>query len=168
MRRVASILVVGLAACGSDQPACGTNIAEDLFVVAAIDAYGGTIGPSGSGSVWTCPGGGTATVTGTTTPMGNATLRDFTVTFADCFDSTASTELTLTGSLHHRGTWIDETTAAFCESCTVTGSLHVVGTEASCKAPHLAQDCAIDFAVTGTSSQVVASYEGSVCGFTFP
>lgn len=101
MRRVASILVVGLAACGSDQPACGTNIAEDLFVVAAIDAYGGTIGPSGSGS--TCPGGGMATVTGTT-----------------------------------------------------------------CKAPHLAQDCAIDFAVTGTSSQVVASYEGSVCGFTFP
>ncbi|NVB85313.1 MAG: hypothetical protein HOV81_43520 [Kofleriaceae bacterium] len=168
MRPVASALVVGLAACGSDEPECGTNIAEDIFVVAAIDAYGATLGASGAGSVWSCPGGGTATVTGTTTPLGNGTLRDFTVTFADCFDSTASTELTLTGSVHHRGTWIDEMAAAYCESCKVTGSLRVVGTEAACETPHLARDCAIDFTVTGTSSQVVASYEGSVCGFTFP
>lgn len=166
---LAGLAVLG-AGCGGEPAECGTSVAEDIFIVTAIDAYNAALGPTASGMVWSCPGGGTATVMGTTTQQ-DATTRidDFSVTYGDCFDSGIETTLVLTGVVHQHGTWILDVNASYCNDCTITSdALTIRGTESHCDEPHIDRTCNVRYTVTGTAANKPQRYDGTVCDFTFP
>jgi hypothetical protein len=163
---LAAALVVG---CGQP-PECGISIAEDIFVVTAIDTYNATIGPTGGSNTFFCPGGGTAIVNGTTSPIdATSRLDNYTVTYDHCFDSAIDTKLTLTGQVTYQGDLILDSNAFYCKQCIVLAmALTIEGSEDQCDPPNLAMTCKVDFKVHGTAANVPQQYDGSICDFTFP
>jgi len=170
MRRLLGAAVVAVAGCGGEPPECGTSVAEDIFIVTAIDSYNHALGPAQTGSIWGCPGGGTATVEGTST-QGDPSMRfdDYTVTYDSCFDSTVDTKLTFSGVVHLKATWVLDTNAYYCNDCRITAdALMIKGTEAHCDEPNIDRTCKVDFTVHGTAANTPQTYDGMICDFTFP
>lgn len=160
---VASLLV----GCGSEPPACGTSIAEALFVETALDAYDHAFGPPAQ-ATGACPGGGSSTVEGMSgASQTSPRVDDYKVTFSDC--ATLDAKLTFTGVVTLKATWVGDMNAAYCDSCAVTSdSLMIRGTEEHCDDPHVERTCQVSFTVKGTAANVPQRYDGSICDFAFP
>ena len=165
-----ALVLVCVVGCGGEPPACGTSVAEDIFIITAIDAYNAALGPTRTGMVWDCPGGGTATVSGTTTQQDAVTrVDDYAVTFSDCFDSGVETTLVLTGVAHQHGTWVLDMNASYCNDCTITSdALTIRGDESHCEESHIDRTCDVHFTVKGTAANKPQSYAGSICDLEFP
>lgn len=165
---VPAALVV--AGCGGEPPQCGTSVAEDLFIVTAIDSYNHALGPAQTGATWSCPGGGTATVSGMSTqPDPSTRVDDYLVTYDSCFDSAIDTKLTFSGVVHQTGTWVLDLNAYYCHDCRITAdALAIKGTETHCDEPKIDRTCMVDFTVHGTAANAPQQYAGSICDFTFP
>ena len=152
LRAVTVIVAAGLAwavqAC-AEPSSCPLGIGIDIqqFVTDGYNtAVKGTGGGSGLNISWSCPGGGSATITGTANTQ--AVTFDLTFAFHACVDSTLG-DLTLDGTLE------DQTTNG-ANSATETETAHsdalkINGTESLCKADPIDATCVVDITATTTT-----------------
>ena len=152
-------MVVGALwlACGQEPATCPENLSIDLAnAILAVDNGFTTTGTVNA--TFTCPSGGSGSVTGTR----GASNYDLTVDFVACTNVGTESTLTLTGTIH------DTTNTSTHVETAHSDSLQIVGTETACMASSIDAACEVDFNFTGRDSSGVAIGSGSICGLTFP
>lgn len=146
---IAASAAAWVAACGREPSDCPLDIGIDIKEF-AVDAYNGVVKNSGGGSAlsfeWTCPNGGSATITGTANT--STVSFDLVLLFRQCADFSLGM-LTLDGMLE------DVTTNGSSPSGgTVTvhsTGLGIMGTEDLCHADPINATCAVDITEASTT-----------------
>ncbi|MEL6340183.1 MAG: hypothetical protein AAFP04_10870 [Myxococcota bacterium] len=148
-------IAFSLVACGSD------DLSEEESQQAFAAALSiGTLGSSEAslsveddGSfTFSCPGGGTATFSGTTDDDGER--FDWTIRYNDC----VSSGLTINGSINYSGEVMDDG-ATFDSSFVMDGVLEFSGdVEGSCELD-------VRYTTSSSGTNVTFDYEGSICGY---
>ncbi len=144
-------------ACGHEPSTCPENLSIDISN-AVLAVYNGGTGSGTINATFTCPSGGSGTVTGTR----GLTNYDYTVDFLSCLNVGTESSLTLTGTIH------DTTDISTHIETAHADSLQIVGTETACTASAIQASCEVDFSFDGRDSAGVPMGSGSICGLTFP
>jgi hypothetical protein len=154
---IAAAIVASLWACG-EPSTCPFGIGIDIESF-TTDGYNTAIRSSGGGSGvnvnWTCPNGGSATITGTANTQ--TVTYDVTFTFHQCADFSLGM-LTLDGAMH-------DSVVNGSQSSTKTETIHsdalkINGHETDCKADPIDATCVVD--IDDTSSNLSAT----ICGLS--
>ena len=164
-RRLVSASLVtcslGIAvACGHETSTCSDNLALEISEF-TVDAYNMVIinsGGSGRTWNWTCPGGGSAVITGTANTS-NVTF-DVMFTFTNCQDTVLGDTLKLSGVLH------EVTTNGASSSTEVqighSDALQMYGHNKICEANPIQTTCVVDYNIQ------TAGDTSSICGIKNP
>ena len=155
-----ALFLVLLVACGQEPPTCADNLAIDLENF-TVDGYNAVIKGGGGGTInttWTCPGGGSATITGTANTQTLTWTLDW--TFHMCVDTGTESTLTLDGALHN-----DVMNAGSLSTKVEvdhSDALTLYGNESTCKADPIDNTCVVDYTLTSSGNH------GTICGIVFP
>jgi hypothetical protein len=155
-------LLALVAACGHETSTCADDLALDIAQF-TVDGYNAVIKDSGGGTInttWTCPGGGSASITGTANTQTVTFDTDW--TFHMCTDDVLGSTLTLDGVLHHT-----TTNGSMASTDLETGhsdALKLFGHNHICNADPIDNTCVVDYTIKGAG----VDDTGSICGITFP
>jgi hypothetical protein len=155
-----SVLVLA-PGCEPESASCLSNISLDLTNTAG-HAYNvavrGMVGPVNA--LWSCPGGGSAQITGTVMVTTGSTDFNLTFEFAQCADTTTSSDLVLTGRYTDH-TVFNSSSGDVTSKVAHADALTIRGDEIGCNADPIDATCVVDI----TTASGITS--GAICGLEF-
>ncbi len=150
---IALTATAALTACGSDD--LSEEDAQQAFGVALSvttlgSAQAGSVSTDGSSFTYTCPGGGSATFSGTFDETGTSGDFAWSITYDGC----VSNGITIDGQINYDGTFTETSS-----QLEMTGELNFSGDiEGSCELD-------VNWSATTGASSASFEYEGSICGY---
>ncbi|HUS29714.1 MAG TPA: hypothetical protein VMZ53_14520 [Kofleriaceae bacterium] len=161
-------VMVAVACAEPEEPECTSSIAFDIHYL-YVQATNATTRSGGSGSNWTCPQGGSATVTETSTTNNATQTNDSQLTFHMCSYVMNGFDIRLDGPLHAHNVSNIVGNLVYCNTCELTSpGLKIYGSELLCNADPIDATCEVSFTIKNESTQSMGDYAGSICSLTFP
>lgn len=151
----AIVLLMLVAGCEPESASCIENIGIDISSF-TVDGYNDSVRlSSGSSSwTWTCPGGGTAAITGTVT---NPSTVNYNLTWN--FTSCSHEGLTLTGRM--QDTLSNGASGEGKTQSATSSALTILGNVSGCNADPIDATCEVSILYS-------AGYVVDVCGLSYP